>query len=126
MKRGRRFVILAIVAAFALGVATLLQFEAVAAPKNTYTMTAQFDDMAGLYPTNDVQVLGMKVGSVTKVTPKNGYVEVDFTVDKNVKIPADAMAVTLQTSILAERSVELDAVLPGRGSGDAGPRQPCR
>jgi virulence factor Mce-like protein len=70
-------------------------------------MVAQFDNSAGLYPTNNVQVLGMKVGSVTKVTPKTGYVEVEFTVDKNVKIPADAQAVTLQTSILAERSIEL-------------------
>ena len=47
------------------------------------------------------------------MTPKNGYVEVEFTVDKNVKIPADAQAVTLQTSILAERSVELHPRLPG-------------
>ena len=55
----------------------------------------------------------MQVGSVTKVTPKNGYVEVEFTVDKNVKIPADAKAVTLQTSILADRSVELTPVYRG-------------
>ena len=115
MKRGRGFVILAIVAALALGVGGFYGWKLLQARKNTYTMTAQFDNSAGLYPTNNVQVLGMKVGSVTKVTPKNGYVEVEFTVDKNVKIPADAMAVTLQTSILAERSVELTPVYRGEG-----------
>jgi len=58
-------------------------------------------------------VLGMKVGSVKTVTPKTGYVEVEFTVDKDVKIPADVQAVTLQTSILADRSIELSP--PYRG-----------
>jgi len=115
VKRGRGFVILAIVAALALGVGGFYGWKLLQARSNTYTMTAQFDSSAGLYPTNNVQVLGMKVGSVTKVTPKNGYVEVEFTVDKNVKIPADAMAVTLQTSILAERSVELTPVYRGEG-----------
>ena len=107
--------ILAIVAALALGVGGFYAWKLLQARKNTYTMTAQFDNSAGLYPTNNVQVLGMKVGSVNKVTPKNGYVEVEFTVDKNVKIPADAQAVTLQTSILAERSIELTPAYKGEG-----------
>ena len=107
--------ILAIAVALALGVGGFYSWKLLQSRKNTYTMTAQFDSSAGLYPTNNVQVLGMKVGSVKKVTPKNGYVEVEFTVDKNVKIPADAQAVTLQTSILAERSVELTPVYRGEG-----------
>lgn len=74
---------------------------------DTIKLTAQFDSAAGLFTTNSVQVLGMKVGRVTKITPKTGYVEVDFVVDKQVKIPADAMAVTLSTSILTDRLVEL-------------------
>lgn len=115
MKRGRGFMILAIVAAVALGIFGFNAWKLAKARMNTNTMIAQFDNSAGLYPTNNVQVLGMKVGSVTKVTPKNGYVEVEFTVDKNVKIPADAQAVTLQTSILAERSIELTPVYRGEG-----------
>ena len=115
MKRGRGFIILAIVAAVALGVAGFYGLKLAKARTNNITLTAQFDNSAGLYPTNNVQVLGMKVGSVKRVTPKNGYVEVEFTVDKNVKIPANAQAVTLQTSILAERSVELTPVYRGEG-----------
>jgi len=115
VKRGRGFIILAIVAALALGVAGFFGLKFAKARANNITLTAQFENSAGLYPTNNVQVLGMKVGSVKSVTPKNGYVEVEFTVDKNVKIPADAMAVTLQTSILAERSIELTPVYRGEG-----------
>jgi len=107
VKRGRGFVILAILAVVTVGVVGVYSWKLAKNRLDTLTLTAQFDNTAGLYPTNNVQVLGMKVGSVTKVTPRTGYVEVEFTVDKDVKIPADAQAVTLQTSILAERSIEL-------------------
>jgi virulence factor Mce-like protein len=74
---------------------------------DTVTITAQFDSAAGLYEDNTVAVLGMPVGKVTKITPKGGYVEVEFTVDKDVKVPADAQAVTISNSILTDRQIEL-------------------
>ena len=73
----------------------------------TITVTAQFDSAAGLYVHNSVAVLGMPVGKVTKITPKSGYVEVEFTVDEKVKVPADAQAVTVSNSILTDRQIEL-------------------
>ncbi|MFT9592553.1 MlaD family protein [Mycobacteroides abscessus subsp. abscessus] len=77
------------------------------------TLTAQFDSASGLYESNVVAVLGMPVGKVTKITPMPGYVEVQFTVDKNVRVPVDAQAVTLSTSILTDRQIELSP--PFRG-----------
>ena len=77
------------------------------------TLTAQFDNASGLYESNVVAVLGMPVGKITKITPQSGYVEVQFTVDKDVKVPADVQAVTLATSILTDRQVELSP--PYRG-----------
>ena len=74
---------------------------------DTVKLTAQFDNAAGLYENNTVAVLGMPVGEVTKITPKGGYVEVEFTVDKDVKVPADAQAVTISNSILTDRQIEL-------------------
>lgn len=77
------------------------------------TLTAQFESASGLYESNVVAVLGMPVGEVTKITPMPGYVEVQFTVDKNVQVPVDAQAVTLSTSILTDRQIELSP--PYRG-----------
>ncbi|OMB79798.1 MCE family protein [Mycolicibacterium conceptionense] len=74
---------------------------------DTISVTAQFDSAAGLYDGNTVAVLGMPVGKVTKITPKGGYVEVEFTVDRDVKIPADVQAVTISNSILTDRQIEL-------------------
>ena len=71
------------------------------------TVTAQFDSAAGLYENTAVTVLGMPVGKVTKITPRGGYVDVKFTVDEDVKIPADVSAVTINTSILTDRQIEL-------------------
>lgn len=71
------------------------------------TVTAQFDSAAGLYEGNVVAVLGMPVGKITKITARGGYVAVEFTVDRNVKVPADAQAVTVSTSILTDRQIEL-------------------
>jgi virulence factor Mce-like protein len=74
---------------------------------NTITVTAQFDSAAGLYEGNTVAVLGMPVGKVTTITPRGGYVEVEFTVDSDVAVPADAQAVTISNSILTDRQIEL-------------------
>lgn len=74
---------------------------------DTITATAQFESGAGLYVGNRVAVLGIPVGHVTKVSAKGSYAEVEFTVEEKVSIPADVKAVTLSTSILTDRQIEL-------------------
>lgn len=74
---------------------------------NTISVTAQFDSAAGLYEGNTVAVLGMPVGTVTRIVPKGGYVEVEFSMDGDVRVPEDAMAVTISNSILTDRQIEL-------------------
>lgn len=71
------------------------------------TITAQFESVSGLYPDNKVSVLGMPIGKVTKITSRGTYMEVEFTIDSTVKVPADAKAVTVSTSILTDRHIEL-------------------
>jgi phospholipid/cholesterol/gamma-HCH transport system substrate-binding protein len=75
--------------------------------QDTITVTAQFDSASGLYEGNEVAVLGMPVGKITKINAKGGYVEVEFTVDRHVRVPAAVQAVTVSTSILTDRQIEL-------------------
>ncbi|MBH0778040.1 MCE family protein [Nocardia bovistercoris] len=77
------------------------------------TVVAQFDNAAGLYVGNAVAVLGMPVGEVTGIDPKGAYVDVTMRVDGSVRIPANATAVTLSTSVLTDRHVEFTPVYRG-------------
>ncbi|MEB3048929.1 MCE family protein [Mycolicibacter sp. MYC123] len=76
-------------------------------------VTAQFSDAVGLYIGNGVSVLGMDVGKVTGITPRGGYVEVELAIDAGVDIPADAQAVTVSSSVLTDRHVELTPAYTG-------------
>ncbi|MGY1989163.1 MCE family protein [Mycolicibacterium fortuitum] len=92
--------LVAVAAAFALVSATK-------AAGGSITVTAQFDEASGLYAGNAVEVLGMQVGSVVDVTPRDSHVDVTLEIDEEVKVPADVMAVTISTSVLTDRRVEL-------------------
>ncbi|MCH5641535.1 MULTISPECIES: MCE family protein [unclassified Gordonia (in: high G+C Gram-positive bacteria)] len=76
-------------------------------------VTAYFDNVAGLYKSNDVAVLGMPVGQVTSVEPQGNRVKVTFTIDKDVPVPADATAAIVNTSIVTTRHVELSPAYSG-------------
>lgn len=81
--------------------------------KSAITVTARFDNGAGLYVGNAVAVLGMPVGEVTAITPRGSHVEVTMRVEGEVLIPADATAVTVSTSVLTDRHVEFTPAYRG-------------
>ncbi len=74
------------------------------------TVTAQFDDAAGLFEGNDVGVLGVRVGEVISITPRGDHVDAVLRIDPGVKIPADAGAVVVSRSVATDRYVELTPV----------------
>lgn len=76
-------------------------------------VTAQFEDSVGLYVGNAVSVLGMPVGKVTSIVPNGSYVEVKFEIGDGVDLPADVQAVTVSTSVLTDRHIELTPVYRG-------------
>lgn len=104
----RKRVVIAVVVAVALIAAGVTGAKLVL-PKmdDTKAMCAEFTDAVGLYPGNKVQLLGIEVGGVTAVTNKPDFVQVDFTVPKDLDLPADVGAVTYSQSIVTDRHVEL-------------------
>ncbi|MEV4602658.1 MCE family protein [Amycolatopsis sp. NPDC049253] len=75
--------------------------------------TAYFARAIGVYPGNDVRVLGVKVGSVESVTPRAADVQVVLSVSGDVAVPSGARAVVVAPSLVADRYVQLTPVYQG-------------
>jgi phospholipid/cholesterol/gamma-HCH transport system substrate-binding protein len=111
MSRPRALTVTALVAAAAIAIAAFTLIPR--ANDGPITVTAQFEDTVGLYEGNPVAVLGMPVGKVIRIEPKGSYVEVELEVGRDVDIPAAVQAVTVSTSILTDRHIELTPVYSG-------------
>lgn len=77
--------------------------------------TADFENVAGLYEGNEVSVLGLAVGTVDSIEPKGTYVHVKMSIDKNLEVPADAIAATVSPQLITNRHVELTPAYSGDG-----------
>ncbi|WP_019927301.1 MCE family protein [Nocardia sp. BMG111209] len=99
--------------ALALSVVAGCSGDATGLTHHNHTVTASFDSGAGLYVGNSVAVLGMPVGKITHLEPQGTRVEVTMELEPSVRIPADATAVTVSTSVLTDRHVEFTPVYRG-------------
>ena len=96
------------VAALALGSCSLLP-DAVNPSADT-RITADFENIAGIFVGNPVTVLGLQVGTVDKIVPKGTLVEVHMSIDSDVRIPDDVEAAIISPSIVTDRHIELTPV----------------
>jgi phospholipid/cholesterol/gamma-HCH transport system substrate-binding protein len=76
-----------------------------------YTLTAQFEDAAGLRPGDDVFVAGVRAGAVQAVDIVNGRVEVVLTVNGH-ELPAETRAKIVVRTLVGSRGLELAAQGP--------------
>lgn len=76
-------------------------------------VTAYFSRAVGVYAGSDVQVLGVRVGTVESVTPHGDQVEVVFTVDDEVGVSPDTKAVVVAPSVVSDRYVQLTELSRG-------------
>lgn len=76
----------------------------------TVKVTAHFSRAVSVYPGTEVRILGVPVGQVTAVVPDGDSVRVDMTYDASYKVPADAKAVIITPTLVADRFVQLTPV----------------
>ena len=81
----------------------------------TKTVTAHFPRAVSIYKGSDVRILGVNVGRVTAVIPEGNSVRVDMEYDAKYHVPADAKAVIVTPTLVADRFVQLT---PAYQSGD--------
>jgi phospholipid/cholesterol/gamma-HCH transport system substrate-binding protein len=105
MNQGRRATALAAV------FAVLLVGGAAVLVRQTYfsltRITAYFVSATGIYPGDEVRVLGVKVGSIVAIEPAGANARMTIEVDHGVPIPGDAKAVIVAQSLVAARYVQL-------------------
>ncbi|MDZ7886432.1 MAG: MCE family protein [Mycobacterium sp.] len=70
-------------------------------------ITAYFDNSNGIYPGDDVRVLGVPVGEIESIQPQPGRAMITMWVDDAYNIPADATAVILSPSLVTARAIQL-------------------
>jgi phospholipid/cholesterol/gamma-HCH transport system substrate-binding protein len=99
-----------------LGMAALVLFAIVAVntlhPGAT-RLTAYFTATKGLYPGDDVRILGVRVGAVDTITPQGTEVRIDFHLDHDDAVPADAQAVILAPTLVTARYIQLTPAYTG-------------
>lgn len=74
---------------------------------DTKTVTAHFSRAVSVYKGTDVRILGVNVGRVTDVVPDGDSVRVEMEYDAKYDVPADAKAVIVTPTLVADRFVQL-------------------
>jgi virulence factor Mce-like protein len=105
MSRRRRAALLAgVLVALLVAGTTLLVRQTSFGPTR---ITAYFVSATGIYPGDEVRVLGVKVGTIAAIEPAGADARMTIEVDRDVPIPADAKAVIVAQSLVAARYVQL-------------------
>jgi len=71
------------------------------------TVTAHFPRAVSVYTGTDVRILGVNVGEITAVVPEGDSVRVEIEYDAAFDVPADAQAVIVTPTLVADRFVQL-------------------
>lgn len=91
---------------------------------NNRTVVGYFQSAVGLYPGDQVRVLGVPVGSIDTIEPRPSDVKITMSVSKDVKLPKDARAIIVSPNLVSARFIQFTpaytggATLPDGGSID--------
>jgi phospholipid/cholesterol/gamma-HCH transport system substrate-binding protein len=81
-------------------------------------IVAYFSSAVGLYPGDQIRIVGVPVGTIESIEPRTDDVKITMSVDGDVKLPADARAVIMSPNLVAARFIQL---APAYTSGPALP-----
>jgi phospholipid/cholesterol/gamma-HCH transport system substrate-binding protein len=78
-----------------------------------HNVIGYFANAVGLYPGDDVRVMGVPVGRIDKIEPRDGDVKITMSVHHGVQIPADARAVIMAPNLVSARFIQLTPAYTG-------------
>ncbi|MGE4027088.1 MCE family protein [Mycolicibacterium sp.] len=114
----------------ATGMVTVLLIAAVLVVRgvregNRIELTGYFDNSNGLFVGDDVRILGVNVGKITRIEPQPDQVKIDFWVHERYPVPADAAAAIISPAVVSARAIQLTPAYtggPAMASGTVIPR----
>lgn len=77
-------------------------------PDDGYELVASFDDVAGLYPSDDVRLAGIPIGRVSEIEVVDGTAEVRFVVDEDVEVPSDSTVAVRWRNLIGQRFLSIE------------------
>lgn len=102
LRIGRTWIVLGAAAA------VLVALSYMVVPRvTTMVVDAEFTTTTGLYPGDDVRVMGVTVGRVESIEPGPTSARVRMRIERSQPIPADADAIIVSQSLVAARFVQL-------------------
>src|SRR5271168_1127674 len=115
----RNVTIIALVAVLVGGVYTLYSSNG-----GGRKIVGYFTSAVGLYPGDQVRIIGVPVGTIDSIEPRPADVKITMSISDDVKIPKDAKALIMSPNLVSARFIQLtpaytgDAVLPNGASID--------
>jgi phospholipid/cholesterol/gamma-HCH transport system substrate-binding protein len=80
---------------------------------NQYPIYARFDSISGLKEGATIEIAGVKVGKVGKITLKDYQADVELLMDKGIKLQEDAIASVRTQGIIGDKYIKIS---PGGSS----------
>jgi phospholipid/cholesterol/gamma-HCH transport system substrate-binding protein len=115
----RNVTIIALVAVLIGGVYTLYSSNG-----GGRKIVGYFTSAVGLYPGDQVRIIGVPVGTIDSIEPRPADVKITMSISDDVKIPKDAKALIMSPNLVSARFIQLTpaytggAVLPDGASID--------
>jgi phospholipid/cholesterol/gamma-HCH transport system substrate-binding protein len=82
-------------------------------------IAAYFTSAVGLYPGDQIRIVGVPVGKIESIEPRAEDVKITMSVDSDVKVPQDARAIIMAPNLVAARFIQLaPAYVSGRAMSD--------
>lgn len=78
-----------------------------------HQVVAYFTSAVGLYPGDNVSVVGVPVGTIDSIKPRASDVQVTMTVRDGVRLPADARAIVVAPNLVSARFVQFTPAYTG-------------
>jgi phospholipid/cholesterol/gamma-HCH transport system substrate-binding protein len=72
-----------------------------------------FTSAVGLYPGDQIRIVGVPVGKIDSIEPRAEDVKVTMSVDRGVKVPAGARAIIMAPNLVAARFIQLTPAYTG-------------